>query len=268
MSQLRVLAVGDVVGAPGMTAATELIPSLREELQLDMVVVNGENAAGGVGITERQAKQLLNNGADVITLGNHALRQREIFGFLDSSDRIIRPATMPRGAPGRGYTVVSISTASGPVEVAVVNLMGTLYVDAWGSPFAAIDGVLDELAGRTRHVLVDMHAEATSEKVAMGHYLDGRVSAVWGTHTHVQTSDARVLPKGTAYITDLGMTGPHDSVIGVRAEIVIKRFTTAIGGRFETARGGVQLEGAQIELDGLSGKASSISGVRVPYQAS
>lgn len=264
---VRVLLVGDVVGAPGMACAVATVPRLRDELALDAVVLNGENAAGGVGITERQAKQLLAAGVDVITLGNHALRQRDVFRFLDDSDQIVRPATMPSGAPGRGHTVVNISTASGPIELAVMSLQGTLFIDAWGSPFEAATRILADVSSRTRFIIADMHAEATSEKLAIGHFLDGRVSVVFGTHTHVQTSDARILGKGTAYITDVGMTGPHDSVIGVKTEIILKRMTTGIGGRFENATGGVQLEGAVVELDPISGRARSIEAIRVPFEA-
>ncbi len=269
---MRILFVGDVFGESGRRCVEQLVPKLRAEHALDAVVVNGENAAKGLGIYEKQAKAMLAPGiADAITLGNHSHRQKEIFQLLeDPKVPIIRPANMHKRSPGRGLcffeAMTDPATQTG-VEVAVINLMGSLYLDVGESAFQVVDGLIEQAKARTPIVLVDMHAEATSEKVAMGIHLDGRVSAVVGTHTHVQTSDARVLRGGTAYITDLGMTGPHEnSVIGVRADIILKRFLTGVGDRFVPSTEGVQLEGAIIELDAASGRASSIEAIRVPFE--
>jgi metallophosphoesterase (TIGR00282 family) len=223
-------------------------------------VVNGENAADGIGITPRLADQLLGMGVDAITLGNHAFRRTEIGPYLEASDRVIRPANTSRSTPGRGLVVVP--TANG-TRLAVINVLGSLFLHPATSMFEVIDELVDEARKETPVVLVDVHAEATSEKAAMGRWLDGRVTAVVGTHTHVQTSDATVLAKGTAFITDAGMTGPHDSVIGVEAELAIRRMRTGLPVRFETAQGGVRIEGAIVECDAATGKASSIAALRV-----
>ena len=224
--------------------------------------MNAENAADGIGITPRLADRLLAIGADAITLGNHAFRRSEIGPYLDSSDRVIRPANMSKHTPGRGLTVVP--TANGR-RLAVVNVLGSLFLDPATSMFEIIDDLVDQAAGETPLILVDVHAEATSEKIALARWLDGRVTAVVGTHTHVQTSDAFVLARGTAFITDAGMTGPHDSVIGVEAEGAIRRMRTGLPVRFETAQGDVRIEGVVIECDAGSGKASAIEAVRVPF---
>ena len=225
-------------------------------------MVNGENAADGVGITPRLAGRLLAAGADAVTLGNHAFRRTEIGPYLESSDRVIRPANTSSTSPGRGSTVVP--TANG-ARLAVVNVLGSLFLDPATSMFEVIDELVDAARRETPLVLVDVHAEATSEKVALARWLDGRVTAVVGTHTHVQTSDAHVLPGGTAFITDAGMTGPHDSVIGVESELAIRRMRTGMPVRFATAQGGVRIEGALIECDAATGRASSITSVRVPF---
>jgi 2',3'-cyclic-nucleotide 2'-phosphodiesterase len=260
---MRILFVGDVFGESGRRCVEQLVPKLRAERDLDLVVVNGENAAKGLGIYEKQARSMLASGVDAITLGNHALRQREIFQLLeDPTVPIVRPANLARRSPGRGLCFVE----AGGMEVAVLNLMGSLYLDVGQSPFEVVDELVAKALARTPILLVDMHAEATSEKVAMGIHLDGRASCVVGTHTHVQTSDARVLPGGTAYVTDLGMTGPHvGSVIGVRSDIILKRFLTGVGERFVPATEGVQLEGVVIELDASTGRASSIEAIRIPH---
>jgi metallophosphoesterase (TIGR00282 family) len=224
--------------------------------------VNAENAADGIGITPRLADRLLAIGADAITLGNHAFRRSEIGPYLDSSDRVIRPANMSKHTPGRGLTVVP--TANGG-RLAVVNVLGSLFLDPATSMFEIIDDLVDQAAGETQLILVDVHAEATSEKIALARWLDGRVTAVVGTHTHVQTSDAFVLARGTAFITDAGMTGPHDSVIGVEADGAIRRMRTGLPVRFETAQRDVRIEGVVIECDAGSGKASAIEAVRVPF---
>jgi metallophosphoesterase (TIGR00282 family) len=257
---LRILFIADVVGAPGRKALEERLAGLRSELEVDACVVNGENAADGIGITPRLADQILGMGVDAITLGNHAFRRSEIGAYLEASGRVIRPANTSRNTPGRGATVVS--TASGQ-KVGVINVLGSLFLHPATSMFELIDELVEETRRETPVVLVDVHAEATSEKAAMARWLDGRVTAVVGTHTHVQTSDATVLPKGTAFITDAGMTGPHDSVIGVEAELAIRRMRTGLPVRFETAQGGVRIEGALVECNAETGKASSIEAVRV-----
>ena len=247
-------------GRPGRRAIEERLPSLRDELDLDFVVANGENAADGVGITPKLSDKLLASGVDVITLGNHVWRRREIVPYLSGTDRVVRPANLASGSPGRGWTM---APARDGTRVAVVNLLGDLFMSPAVSPFEVVDGIVEEARGETPVVLIDFHGEATSEKVAMARYLDGKVTAVFGTHTHVQTSDARVQPGGTAAITDAGMTGPHDSVIGVKAELAIQRMRTGMPVKFETAEGGVRLEGALVECD-ASGRATSCEAVRVP----
>ncbi len=238
------------------------MPTLRSDLEIDVCVVNGENAADGIGITPRLADRLLAAGADAITLGNHAFRRSEIGPYIEGSDRVIRPANASKNTPGRGLTVVP--TANG-ARLAVINVLGSLFLDPATSMFEIIDDLVDQAVRETPLVLVDVHAEATSEKVALARWLDGRVTAVVGTHTHVQTSDARVLANGTAFITDAGMTGPHDSVIGVEAELAIRRMRTGMPVRFATAQGDVRIEGAVIDCDAESGKSSAIQSLRVPF---
>lgn len=259
---MRILFIADVVGRPGRTALEERLAALRSELGVDACVVNGENAADGIGITPRLADRLLAMGADVITLGNHAFRRAEIGPYLESSDRIVRPANTSRNTPGRGLTVVP---AGNGASLAVINVLGSLFLHPATSMFEVIDDLVEEARSRTPVVLVDAHAEATSEKVALAHWLDGKVTAIIGTHTHVQTADARVFPNGTAFMTDAGMTGPHFSVIGVEPELAVRRMRTGMPVRFETAQGDVRIEGALVECDAESGRASSIEPVRVPF---
>ena len=259
---MRVLFVGDVVGRPGRDAVEALLPALRTRLDVDACVVNGENIANGIGITPRLADRLLAAGADAITLGNHAWRREEIGPYLASSSAVVRPANFQASAPGRGVTTVASRDGT---PVAVVNLLGSLYLEPAHSMWEVVDELVDEARAEAKVVLVDVHAEATSEKVALAHWLDGRVTAVLGTHTHVQTADARVLPGGTAAITDVGMTGPHDSVIGVVTDLAIRRMRTGMPVRFETASGGVRLEGAVVTCDPATGRASAIEPVRVPW---
>jgi metallophosphoesterase (TIGR00282 family) len=228
---MRLLFVGDVVGSPGRRVLEELLPGLREEHAPDWIVVNGENSAGGLGVTAKTAQAFFDMGVDAITLGNHAFRHRDVYPYLDDERRIVRPANYVKSNPGRGHTVVEKDGA----RLGVVNLSGTVFLKAARSPFSEADSVLAELEGAADHVLVDFHAEATSEKVAMGWHLDGRVTACVGTHTHVPTADARVLPGGTAYVTDVGMTGARDSVIGVRREQALESFRTQMPVRFDTA---------------------------------
>jgi 2',3'-cyclic-nucleotide 2'-phosphodiesterase len=228
---MRLLFVGDVVGGIGRRSLRALLPELRERHQPDFVVVNGENAAGGVGITPRVAEELFGLGADALTLGNHAYRHREVYRYLDEEPRIVRPANYLRSQPGRGSCVVEHDG----VRLGVVNLSGNLFMQAGRPAFVEIDSVLSGLEGKVDHLVVDMHAEATSEKVGMGWHLDGRVTAVVGTHTHVPTADARVLPGGTAYVTDVGMTGPRGGVIGVKREQALEALSRQMPVHFETA---------------------------------
>jgi metallophosphoesterase (TIGR00282 family) len=236
------------------------LPGLREELGADVCIVNGENIADGAGITPKLAERLLAAGADVVTLGNHTYRREGIGNYLASSECVIRPANAGSLTPGRGLAVVE---ARNGVQVAVLNLLGSLYLDTPVSPWEIVDALVDEARALAPVVIVDFHGEATSEKVAMAHWLDGRVTAVIGTHTHVQTNDARVQPGGTAAITDAGMTGPHDSVIGVQAELAIRRMRTRMPVRFSPAEGGVRLEGVVIDCSD-DGRAQGIELLRVP----
>jgi metallophosphoesterase (TIGR00282 family) len=234
---------------------------LKEERGVGFCVVNAENAADGAGLTPRLAKRLLAAGADVLTLGNHVWRRQEIAPYLESSDRIVRPANLASGAPGRGLAVVP---AEDGTPVAVANVQGLLFMNTPVSPFEVLDALVEEARRQARIILVDFHGEATSEKVAAARLLDGRVTAVIGTHTHVQTSDARVQPGGTAAITDAGMTGPHDSVIGVKAELAIRRMQTGMPVRFEPADGDVRIEGVLVDCD-AEGRALSCEPLRVPF---
>jgi 2',3'-cyclic-nucleotide 2'-phosphodiesterase len=255
---VNILFVGDVFGQPGRDALLDWLPAYRQERAVDFVIVNGENVANGAGITSKLALRLLAGGVDVLTTGNHVWRQKEVYSFLATDERIVRPANYPAGSPGRGLTVRPATDGS---EVAVINLAGELFLNTGMSPFRIVDRLVDEAEALAETIVVDLHAEATSEKVAMGHYLDGRVTAVLGTHTHVQTSDARVLPGGTAYMTDVGMTGPLESVIGVRTDIIVKRFLTELPAQFEVADGAVRLNAALITAEG--GRALAIEGIEV-----
>ncbi|MDR2849462.1 MAG: TIGR00282 family metallophosphoesterase [Verrucomicrobiota bacterium] len=254
---MKILLVGDIVGGPGRRVFKEVVQRLRGESAVHAVVANAENAAAGNGITLALAEELFKAGADVITLGDHVWGQKDLEGTISGEKRLVRPANFPQGAPGQGYATVQ--TALGAITV--VNLLGRVFMNPMDCPFRAMDALLQTMP-RNAPVIVDFHAEATSEKIAMGHYLDGRVAAVVGTHTHVQTSDAVLLPKGTAYMTDLGMTGPAHSVIGREIAPVLKRFTTGIPAKFTVAEGPCVLEGAVLELDRASGRAVSI----VPYR--
>jgi hypothetical protein len=254
---MKVLVVGDIVGSIGRRVFKEVVSRLRDENVVQAVVVNGENAAAGNGITRALAEELFKSGADVITLGDHAWGQKELESTISSEKRLLRPLNMPPGTPGQGHAMVQATIGS----FVAVNLMGRVFMNPADCPFRAMDSLLASLP-RNLPVIVDFHAEATSEKIAMGHYLDGRVAAVFGTHTHVQTNDAAILPKGTAYITDIGMTGPANSVIGREIAPVLKRFTTGLPAKFEIAKGPAVLEGAVIDIDRRSGKALSIT----PYR--
>ncbi len=247
---MRLLFIGDIVGRPGRDGLAAAMPDLRERHRPDLVIANGENSAGGLGITEKTARKIFDAGVDVITLGNHTYRHRDVYPYLDSTDRVIRPSNYRTSNPGRGHTIVE---AAGR-RVCVINLSGTVYLDAARSPFDEADALLERLSGDADVFAVDFHAELTSEKVAMGWHLDGRVAAVWGTHTHVPTADARVLPGGTAYVSDVGMTGSRAGVIGANREQVLEAFRTQMPVRFETATEDVWVMGAAVEVgeDGLA----------------
>ena len=257
---MNILMVGDVYGEPGRAAVQKLLPRLRQEHAIDLAVVNVENAAGGFGVTPPIARTFLDQGVDVMTSGNHIWDKKDVIEYITRENLLLRPANFPAGTPGVGYVTVK----AGPYRVAVLNLMGRVFMNPIDCPFRKADEVLPELRRETPIVLVDMHAEATSESLAMGWYLDGRASAVVGTHRHVQTADERVLPGGTAYITDLGLTGPTDGIIGVDRAQILQRFLTQMPIRFETARGPAALQGAVITVDPDSGRASSIRRLSVP----
>ncbi|MGI9185048.1 MAG: TIGR00282 family metallophosphoesterase [Solirubrobacteraceae bacterium] len=257
---VKILFVGDVVGGLGKRTLFGLLPGLRERLAFDFLVVNGENAAGGVGITPKIADQMFAAGVDVITLGNHTYRQREVYSYLDSHDQILRPSNFLRTQPGHGWCVVK----RGDVRLGVLSLSGGLFMDVARPAFVEADAVLEGLTAKVDHLLVDMHAEATSEKVGMGWHLDGRVTAVVGTHTHVPTADARVLPGGTAYITDVGMTGPRGGVIGVKRELAIEAMRTRMPVRFEVSSEDPWLQGVLITTAEQPLRATAIETVHEP----
>jgi len=242
--------IGDIIGRPGRQAIRELLPNLRQQYGLDLVIANAENVAGGFGLTLATAMELLNAGVDVLTSGNHIWAQQEIIPHLDGDMPILRPLNYPSGVPGRGYLVNR--------QTMVVNLIGRTFMGDVDCPFRAIDQLLNEGKHKPRVIIVDFHAEATSEKIAMGHYLDGRVSAVLGTHTHVGTTDTRLFPQGTAYVTDVGMTGPIDSVIGMETDVIIQRFLTGIPHRMSVAKGRTMFNAVSVRIDERSGRATSI----------
>ncbi len=254
---MKVLFIGDVVGGPGRRGLAVAMPELRERYAPDLVVVNGENSAGGMGITEKTAGALFDAGTDVVTTGNHVYRHRSVYSFLNRSDRVVRPANYPYANPGRGYTVVE----AGGRRVGVINLSGMIGLKVARSPFHEVDSILEKI--ECDFAIVDFHAEVTSEKVAMGWHLDGRVAAVLGTHTHVPTADARVLPQGTGFISDVGMTGSRTSVLGVKPELILEQMITQMPVKFETAEEDVWVMGAAVEVND-NGLADSITPVMVP----
>jgi len=242
--------VGDIIGSPGRRAVNELLPSLQQQNGVDLIIANAENVAGGIGLTPATAKELLDAGLDVLTSGNHIWAHKEIIPYLDGALPILRPLNYPPGVPGKGYLINN--------QAMVVNLIGRTFMSNFDCPFRAMDKLLAELKHKPPVIIVDFHAEATSEKVAMGRYLDGRVSAVLGTHTHVATTDAQLLPRGTAYVTDIGMTGPIDSVIGVDAEEAIRSFLSIMPHRFSVGKGKTMFNAVLLKVDEDSGKAISI----------
>jgi hypothetical protein len=256
---VNILFVGDVTGKPGRRVLVDRLAALRRIHALDVVIANGENAAGGVGLTGGVAAELFAAGVDVLTGGNHIWQNREAYDLLDGDPRVLRPANYPAGVPGRGAAVI---TTPGGARLGVLNLQGRVFMSHIEDPFRVGREQAEMLRASVPVVVVDIHAEATSEKVALGWYLDGRVSAVIGTHTHVQTADERILPGGTAYITDVGMTGPRDGIIGMAREAILERFLTQLPARFEVAPGPVQLNAVIVSVDG-DGRATSIERVRV-----
>jgi metallophosphoesterase (TIGR00282 family) len=257
---LRVLLIGDIIGRPGRRATTEILPNLRDEQRIDLVIANGENAAGGIGLTPRTAEELFKAGVDVITSGNHIWHHKEIIPLLESESRILRPLNMPPGVPGNGYLVTE--------QFMIVNLLGRVFMGHYDCPFRAIDHLLEEVNPRPQIVLVDIHAEATAEKIALGWYLDGRVSAVLGTHTHVGTVDTRVLPHGTAFISDVGMVGAIDSVIGDDIDSVIHRFLTLLPHRLSVGKGNTMFNSVLVEIEDDSGKAQQIQRIDIELNKS
>lgn len=252
---MKILFIGDIVGSPGREAIEKLLPGLKKEYSLDFVIANAENAAGGSGITRRVADELFTSGVSALTSGDHIWKKREIMEIINEEERILRPANFPSGAPGRGEAIFKLKDGR---KVGVINIQGRVFMQALECPFKAARQAQEVLAKETKIIIVDVHAEATSEKVALGWYLDGLVSAVLGTHTHVQTADEKILPQGTAYLSDAGMTGPQDSVIGRKIEDVLERFITCVPVRFEVAQENIQLHGAVLDIDETTGKARSI----------
>lgn len=261
---MKILIVGDTVGKGGRKACTHILPKLRQTESLDFIIVNGENIAGGSSITDETVRELFDAGADVVTSGDHIFRKPEAADLVERNPRILRPLNYPEGTPGNGMVIVE---AKNHAQVAVINLMGRVFLKTIDCPFKSVEKALESLRGKTPVVIVDFHAEATSEKVALGWFLDGRVSAVVGTHTHVQTADETILPHGTAYLTDLGMCGPHRSVIGRKIDQAIRQFVTQMPTRLEVADEDNRLSGAIIDVDPSTGRALSIRRVHEKMNA-
>ena len=251
----RILFIGDVMGRSGRSAVANILPELRDQYRPQLVIANGENLAGGLGLTQGTAEELLSYGVDLLTTGNHIWDKKESLGYIESEERALRPANYPPGAPGRGYRVI---TSEDGVSVAVLNLAGRVFMAPLDNPFAAAIDIVSELREETNIIILDFHAEATSEKIAMGWHLDGKVSAVIGTHTHVQTADERILPNHTAYITDVGMTGPINSVIGMDKDSALQRFLTQMPSRFQVPKGDVIVCAVIVDIDPVDGRALSI----------
>ncbi|QHE52265.1 TIGR00282 family metallophosphoesterase [Pontibacillus sp. HMF3514] len=257
---MKILFVGDVVGSPGRQMVQDYLPKLKQAYHPNFTIINGENAASGKGINEKIYRSFIEQGAQAVTLGNHAWDKKEIFDFIDKADKMVRPANFPEGTPGKGLTFIK----DNGVELAIINLQGRTFMPPLDDPFTKADELIKEAKKRTNLIFVDFHAEATSEKQAMAWYLNGRVSAIVGTHTHVQTADDRILPDGTAYITDVGMTGPYDEILGTDKEAVIKKFLTSLPVRFEIPKTGrTQLSGFLVDVDSSSGKATKVKRILI-----
>jgi hypothetical protein len=262
---MKILFIGDIVGQPGRRAVRELVPGLIEDCRIDVVIANCENAAAGFGITREIVEELYRCRIDVLTSGNHVWDKKEILEFVEDYETLLRPANYPDGVPGFGS--VLLPCLSG-VQVGVINLVGRVFMRPLDCPFKTVQREIETLRRKTKIILVDMHAEATSEKQAMGWFLDGQVSAVIGTHTHVQTADEQILPQGTAYMTDAGMTGPFDSIIGTKKEAVLERFLMQMPNKFDVAKGDVRLQGALITVDEQSGRSLGIERINLPVKDS
>ncbi len=253
---MKILLIGDIVGSPGREAIKKIVPQIRKDRCIDFVVCNAENAAGGSGITPQIADELLGAQVDVLTSGDHIWKKKEMFERLEKDKRILRPSNYPESCPGRGATIIKSNSGK---SIGVVNVLGRVFTrNINGCPFDAAEKEVEKLSKDTKIILVDMHAEATSEKIALGRFLDGKVTATFGTHTHVQTADEKILPRGSAYITDLGMTGPQDSVIGRKVETIIEHFVTCMPAKFDIAEDDIELQGAVVEIDEKTGTALSI----------
>lgn len=259
---MKILFIGDVVGEPGRQVTKNFLKKFIPEHEPDLVIANGENAAGGNGLTREVANELFNSGINALSLGNHTWDKKEIINFIDDEERIVRPANYPPGTPGKGYVI--LETKNGK-KVGLLNLLGRVFLSDLDCPFRVGESLINEIKAITDYIIVDFHAEATSEKMALGWFLDGKVSAVIGTHTHIQTNDCRILPKGTAYITDVGMTGPKDSILGIKPDAVIKKFLTQMPVRFEVASGAMQVNGVFLELL-ANGKAKTIEPITINWQ--
>lgn len=259
---MQILFLGDIVGSPGREMVKEYLPLLKRKYRPDVVLANGENAAHGRGITENIAKELFEAGVHALTMGNHTWDNRDIFEWIDREERLVRPANYPKGTPGRGLTYVKVQDT----ELAIINLQGRAFLPPLDCPFETADRLVEQARKRTKYIFVDFHAEATSEKIAMGWHLDGKVSAVVGTHTHVQTADERILPKGTGYLTDVGMCGPQNGVLGMEKEAVLKKFLTQLPVRFEVATGPTQINAVCFTLDRGTGKTLKLERIRIDDQ--
>jgi hypothetical protein len=257
---MKVLFIGDIVGKPGRRAVSEFVPSLISERKIDLVIANCENAAAGFGVTREIVEELYGSRIDVLTSGNHIWNKREVLEFIGDYETLLRPANYPASTPGSGAAL--IPTADGEY-VGVLNLAGRIFMHPIDCPFVTAKNNVAELRKKTNIIVVDIHAEATSEKRALGWYLDGEVSAVLGTHTHVQTADEEILPQGTAYISDVGMTGPFDSVIGIKKDVIIERFLTQMPNKFDVAKGDIRMQGVILDIDSISGKANSIERISI-----
>jgi len=257
---LNILFIGDIVGELGREMLRQYIPLLKSKYQPDIIIANGENSAGGKGITLKIYHELISYGIDLITMGNHTWDNKEIFNFIDTQDKIIRPANYPNGTPGKGYSLIK---KNGLPIFAVINLQGRTYLPSIDCPFQVVNKIIDEIRKVTNLILIDFHAEASSEKQALAWYLNGKISAIIGTHTHVQTADERILPLGTGYITDVGMTGPYDGIIGMEKETVIRKFITQLPIRFEVAKGRGQLNAVILNIDNNTGMVKKIERIRI-----
>jgi len=257
--QMKILFIGDVVGSPGRNMIDTYLPKLQKKYKAHVTIINGEIAASGKGITAKIYRSFLEAGANAVTLGNHSWDNKDIFEFIEDAKYLVRPANFPEGTPGKGYCFLNLNG----VEIAIINLQGRTFLPPLDCPFKKADELINEIKKRTNIIFVDFHAEATSEKQAMGWYLDGNASVVVGAHTHVQTADNRILPNGTAYITDVGMTGPYDGILGVEREAVLKRFMTSLPVRFEVMKGREQLSGVVVDIDPKTGKAQKIERILI-----